>query len=127
MHYLNICISARSISKHWNSKLLLIQTRYLKSLGNLRFKILRRSCFGRGYSLRFTDHNVTIAKKMTACRFYRDPLRKIDFIWLKNSHKINILNIKISENKVLSTKTYADMSNFSLLVLNITYARKVSR
>ena len=32
-----------------------------------------------------------IAKKMTTCRFYRDPLRKEDFMMLINSHKIDIL------------------------------------
>ena len=31
---------------------------------------------------------MTITKKMAVCRFYRDPLRKVDFMCEK-SHKIN--------------------------------------
>ena len=62
---------------------------------------------------------LTIAKKMAACRFYRDPLRKVILICSKTVIKLIFYGIKISENKVLSIKTYVDKSNFSDLVLNI--------
>ena len=38
------------------------------------------------------EKELTVAKNMASCRFYRDPLQKVDFIHIsKNSHKINIL------------------------------------
>ena len=53
---------------------------------------------------------LTIAKKLAACRFYRHPLQKVDFICLKTVKNI-FKGIRISENKVLYPKTYVDKSN----------------
>ena len=44
---------------------------------------------------------------MAACRFYRDPLRKVNFISSKTVVRLVFEGIKTSENKVLSTKTNA--------------------
>ena len=45
---------------------------------------------------------------MAACRFYRDPLRKANFICSKTVVGLIFEGIKTSENKVLSTKTNVD-------------------
>ena len=53
---------------------------------------------------------------MAACRFYRDPLRKVDFI-SKKSHKINIL-AKLARIKYIIPKTYGQVK---LSVAGIKY------
>ena len=53
---------------------------------------------------------------MAACRFYRDPLREVNFICLKTVIRLIFQGIKVTQNKVLSTKTYVDKSNFSRLL-----------
>ena len=45
---------------------------------------------------------------MAACRFYRDPLRKVHLICSKTVVRLIFEGIKTSENKVLSTKTNVD-------------------
>ena len=45
---------------------------------------------------------LTIAKKLAACRFNHDPLKKVDFICSKNSHKIN--NSKLERLKYYPPK-----------------------
>ena len=40
--------------------------------------------------------------------FYCDSLRKVDFTCSKTLRRLIFLGIKMSENNVLSTKTYAD-------------------
>ena len=52
-------------------------------------------------------------KKMAACRFYRDPLQKVNYLGSKTVIRLVSQGIKISENKVLSTKAYVDKSSFS--------------
>ena len=41
------------------------------------------------YTATVIDH--TVAKKITACRFYRDPFANCSFYMFKYSNKINIL------------------------------------
>ena len=45
---------------------------------------------------------------MAACRFYRDPLRRVDFMSSKTAMRLIFWGIKISENEELSTKTYVE-------------------
>ena len=56
------------------------------------------------------DHS----NKIATCRYYHDPLRKVDFIYSKTVIRLIFWGIKIiSESKVLYTKAYVGKSNFS--------------
>ena len=45
------------------------------------------------YKFKEVPPELTIAKKIAACRFYRDPLRKVDFICPKTYYKSKIFRV----------------------------------